>query len=518
MKGVLALLLSATALSFAFSVNGSHQAADLVLENLLAGDYSGKVIYALPVLLSEGHVISSWHDDYTAPFDSWLILVDEMALANWEHPCRWVFVSPDGTMEIIKLNTPPQALERMDVEYTSLPEYDGSEQRQELIDWFEANPRGTDDPENLYAWIISGGANAANNHIRYYGDCQFMYMTLAADYGYLDDNIIVCFADGTNPAPDNSSGGNSNPDFDSDGDTDITYDATLAGVTNGYNDIAAMVGPSDYLIIFTTDHGGSGKVKELDLPVEVYLNLWASQSLDDDVFDGWLDTFGSNCTHVIMEQCFSGGFLEETVPTTGGQPRSFASAANATESSWAGATYPDYDEWCYWWTGAMHGSVPPCGPYPGPLPYDPDINGDSYVDYGEAFDAALAWDSYAVSGQEHPQYDDDPTSCGSSYYLGGIIPVSIEDSYGLVTPGFGLSLAGNPVAGTANVNFTLARAGHVSLIAYDVYGRIVTTLASGDFPAGQHAVAWDIEQAPAGVYIVRLSTGGFAETVRAVKF
>jgi hypothetical protein len=167
----------------------------------------------------------------------------------------------------------------------------------------------------------------------------------------------------------------------------------------------------------------------------------------------------------------------------------------------------------------MHGSVPPGGSYPGgPLPYDPDINGDSYVDYGEAFDAALAWDSYAVSGQEHPQYDDDPTSCGSSYYLGGFIPVSIEDYNGLVVPGFGLTLAGNPVAGTANVNFTLSQAGHISLIAYDVYGRIVTTLASGDFLAGQHAVAWDIEQAPAGVYIVRLSTGGFAETVRAVKF
>jgi hypothetical protein len=410
------------------------------------------------------------------------------------------------------------ALQRMTVEYSDLPEDNGSDNRQQMLDWFVPNPQPVSDPQNLYAWIISGGANQGNNHIRYYGDCQFMYTTLAEDYGYLDDHIIVCFADGTNPAPDNSSGGNSNPDFDNDGDTDITYDATMAGVTNGYNDILGMVGPDDYLIIFTTDHGGPGK-SGTDIAPEVILNLWASQTLNDDIFDGWLDTFGSATTHVVMEQCNSGGFLLETVPTTGGQPRSFASAANAYESSWAGATYPQYDEWCYWWTGAMHGSTPPGGSYPGgALPYDPDINGDSYVDYIEAFNAALAWDSYAVSGQEHPQYDDDPDTCGASYYLGGIIPVSIEDFNGLVAPGFGLSLSGNPITSNASVSFTLSQAGHVELTVFDLSGRSVTTLASGSFEAGLHTVSWDVERSPAGVYIVRLVSGDAIETVRAVRF
>ena len=517
MKAVLVPLLAAVSISFAFSVQSPGEAADLVVSRLLSGDSGGKVVYAMPDMLAGGSALESWHESIQVPFDAWMVLVDDMALANWEHPCRWVFVATDGTMEVLKLQVPPRGLARMSVEYSSLPEDNGDASRQELLDWFIPNPQPVADPEHLYAWIISGGANQGNNHIRDYGDCQFMYMTLQDDYGYPDENIIVCFADGTNPAPDNSSGGNSNPDFDNDGDTDINYDATMAGVTAGYNDILSMVGPDDYLFIFTTDHGGSGK--NVDLPPEVYLNLWNMETLNDDVFDGWLDTFGSGVTHVLMEQCYSGGFSAEVCPTTAGQPRTFGSAANGYESSWAGATYPQYDEWCYWWTGAMHGSTPPGGSYPGgPVPYDPDINGDSYVDFGEAWDAAYAWDAYAQSGQEHPQYDDDPDSCGSDYYLGGIITTSIGEYNGPVAPGFGLSLSGNPVNGSATVTFTLARTGNVELSVFDLSGRTVTTLASGEFEAGAHAVAWDVDSSPAGVYIVRLSSEGDFETVRAVKF
>jgi hypothetical protein len=55
-----------------------------------------------------------------------------------------------------------------------------------------------------------------------------------------------------------------------------------------------------------------------DVYPEVYLNLWNSESLDDDVFDGWLDSINPDAQHVIIEQCYSGGFLAEVIPTTGG--------------------------------------------------------------------------------------------------------------------------------------------------------------------------------------------------------
>ncbi len=516
MKLVLSLLLVVAATGMSARVESPEQAADLVVSELLGGDCVGRIVQYIPEALPAGHGIDGWHDTIDMPFDGYFVLVDDMALANWEHPCRWVFVNPEGRMEIVDMLTPPMALDRMIIEFSDLPVPD-EEEPMDLLEWFTPNPRYTDDPAHTYAWIISGGANQSNNHIRYYGDVQFLYMTLVYDYGYTNDHIVICFADGLNPAPDQSGGLNSNPDLDLDGDTDFDYDATTAGITSGWTDIKAMVGPDDHLLIFTTDHGGSGKLMGYDLPPEATLNLWGS-TWNDDTYDAWIDESDAASMHVVMEQCFSGGFLLETVPTTGGQPRTFASAANGYESSWAGATYPQYDEWCYWWTGAMHGSVPPAGSYPGgALPGDPDLNSDGYVSYGEAFDRSLAWDSYAVSGQEHPQYDDDPTSCGDLYYLGGVIPTSVVED-GIVLPASGnLAIASNPFSGAAVFSFDLAVQAPVDLAVMDLAGRRVATLAGGVMAGGQHSVPWDAE-VPSGVYIVRFTTQDLVETLRVVKF
>ncbi len=514
MKIALCILSILCGASMAVSVTSPEQAAALVCDQLLMDSHVGKVVYYLPALLSEGQAVDTWHDTAVSPFAGYLVLVDDMALANWEHPCRWVFVSLEGVIHVVDMTTPPNSLERLTVYRSDLPVSDGA--GQSLLEWFTPNPMGGNAPENNYAWIISGGANQSNNHERYYGDVQFLYLTLTQDYGYENDHIVICFADGLNPAIDQSGGVNSNPDLDLDGDTDFDYDATTTGVTSGYNDIVSLVGSDDHLFIFTTDHGGSGK-SGLDLPPEATLNLWNS-TLNDDTYDGWIDAIPAASMHVAMEQCYSGGFLAETVPTTGGQPRTFASAANGNESSWAGATYPEYDEWCYWWTGAMHGSVPPAGSYPGgALPGDPDLNSDGFVSYGEAADRALAWDAYAVSGQEHPQYDDDPSSCGDIYYLGGMITTGIEDGSGLTGPGVDLSCSSNPFVGAAAISFELASQTNVTLEVLDLAGRRVATLADGPMAAGSHDVPWQAE-VPTGVYIIRFSSPEATETMRLVKF
>lgn len=515
MKLLLVFVLAVSTVALA-SVSSPGDAAQLVYRELLKGDIVGKQVLAWPEMWNSGQEIQSWHESVRAPYDCYFVMIDDMALANWEHPCRWVFVSPSGEMQVEDMLTPPTGIDKMAVDYSDLPVSTPAQQGQSIPDWFVPNPRQGNDPAHTYAWIISGGYDQYNNHIRYYGDVQFLYMTLEQDYGYTDDHITVCFADGTNPAVDNSSGGNSNPDLDSDGDTDIDFDATMAGVTSGYNQIHSEVGPNDQLLVFTTDHGGSGKYFE-NLPPEVILNLWNAGSLDDDQMKTWLDAINSQSTHVAMEQCYSGGFLAECVP--GAQPRTFASAANGYESSWAGNTYPQYDEWSYWWTGAMHGSVPAGGSYPGgALPGNPDTNGDGYISMGEAAAAALAWDAYASSGQEHPQYDDSPDSCGDLYYLGGPIPSEIVDQDGLVPFAGALSAAANPVFGSALFNFSLAVDCHAELVVLDLAGRRVATLADGDLGAGEHSIAWGADQVPAGVYIVRLSSGNSAETLRVVKF
>lgn len=514
----IALLFLATLAGIsAASVGSPERAAGLVFDELLDSDCSGRTLSYLPEAVYEGQGIESWHETVESPFGGYLVLVDDMALANWEHSCRWVFVGFDGTMSVVEMQTPPSCLERLQVYSSSLPAStpaDGTN----LLEWFTPNPQTpANDPEHTYAWIISGGYDLNNNHIRYYGDVQFLYLTLTQDYGYTNDHIVICFADGTNPAVDNSSGQNSNPDFDLDGDTDIDFDATTAGITSGYNQLMSMVGADDHVFLFTTDHGGSGK-SGLDLPPEAILNLWNGQEWADDTYDALINTIPSLSFNVAMEQCYSGGFLLETIPTTGSQARTFASAANGVESSWAGNTFPQLDEWAYWWIGAMHGSVPAAGSYSaGALPGDPDLNGDGFVSYGEAANRALAWDAYAVSGQEHPQYDDDPDSCGDAYYLGGMIYTGISDESSPVPTAGNLSCSANPLRGSAFIGFDLAVQTEIELSIMDVTGRNVAILASGELAAGHHEIPWNAD-VPAGVYLVRFDSPSTIETLRLVRF
>src|SRR5690606_2664839 len=62
----------------------------------------------------------------------------------------------------------------------------------------------------------------------------------------------------------------------------------------------------------------------------------------------------------------------------------------------------------------------------------------------------------------------------------------------------------NPVAGRAEVPFSVAMAGPVRLALYDALGREVQVLAEGDFSAGEHRVVLEATALPAGVYHLRL--------------
>ena len=64
----------------------------------------------------------------------------------------------------------------------------------------------------------------------------------------------------------------------------------------------------------------------------------------------------------------------------------------------------------------------------------------------------------------------------------------------------------NPVRVRTTLRFSLAQTSDVDLSVFDVTGRMVTTLASGSYAAGSHAVEWSTEGVTAGLYLVRLRT------------
>ncbi len=73
-------------------------------------------------------------------------------------------------------------------------------------------------------------------------------------------------------------------------------------------------------------------------------------------------------------------------------------------------------------------------------------------------------------------------------------------------------VAPNPVRGTAQFRYHLARAETATLAVFDTLGRRVATLASGLHPTGTHTARWDGNKAPAGFYLVRLDTAQGSST------
>jgi hypothetical protein len=71
----------------------------------------------------------------------------------------------------------------------------------------------------------------------------------------------------------------------------------------------------------------------------------------------------------------------------------------------------------------------------------------------------------------------------------------------------------NPFSGSTQIQLNLPSASRVSLMVYDVSGRLVRTLADEVMVAGEHSVEWNGcsangERVAAGVYVVRMDAQG----------
>jgi hypothetical protein len=99
----------------------------------------------------------------------------------------------------------------------------------------------------------------------------------------------------------------------------------------------------------------------------------------------------------------------------------------------------------------------------------------------------------------------------------GDITVGVDDvvpariAFAPITP--------NPAVGEAVMRFDLPREMAIDLVAYDIEGRRVSTLANGAWNAGRHAIHWTTmgdegRPLPNGMYFVRFSAGGYRATQR----
>lgn len=259
-----------------------------------------------------------------------------------------------------------------------------------------------------FALLYSGGISAGSNYQRYWNDLKFMYLTLVNKYGYKPENIQVVYAAG-------------NPE---DSKMPVDYAATNNGLNNAFSDLQSRVGNGDKLFVFTTNHGGGyltsqysqftsyspgnfrgsrdfdGDENDANSIDETMFFYNASDVLEDDEFVKQLDQLNPETMIIVLEPCFSGGFIADLSDND----RIVVSAAVENEFSWS-YTGGAYDAFAYHFTAALNGNDPNGNQV------NADQNNDGEVSILEAFQYANNNDSRP----ESPQYDDngDGTSTGS---------------------------------------------------------------------------------------------------------
>lgn len=91
--------------------------------------------------------------------------------------------------------------------------------------------------------------------------------------------------------------------------------------------------------------------------------------------------------------------------------------------------------------------------------------------------------------------------------------VSLEDD--AVIPDYALNQNyPNPFNPATTVSFQLPAEHHVTISVYDLTGRLVSTLADRRYSSGKHSVTFNAEQLSSGIYIVRMRTENFTQSIK----
>ena len=70
----------------------------------------------------------------------------------------------------------------------------------------------------------------------------------------------------------------------------------------------------------------------------------------------------------------------------------------------------------------------------------------------------------------------------------------------------------NPFNPQTTLRFDLPEAAPVSLVIYDLLGRLVETLIKDDLSPGQYSFVWNATDRPSGLYLAHLNAGSFSQT------
>ncbi|MBZ0314964.1 MAG: hypothetical protein K8L91_00995 [Anaerolineae bacterium] len=304
--------------------------------------------------------------------DTVMVFADDMPLANWAHPCRYLLHDAESgeLYRTVDALFPPY-MDAKETPRTYIPFHQPIKYAD--LAYYPVRPRlelrwpirwG-----NRYAILFSGDSN--NRHTN---DLEFLYRTLRGVYGVPAANIYVLNYDGTL----NYSGG-PQPATTWPGDnTAYQMPVNAAGskteLNNALDDLKKRLKANDSLLIHTNNHGTTSGSESV-------LCCYGADYLASDFAAKLAELPKFRCLIVMMEQCFAGGFNQPIINNSPAGYTSVASAAIATQTSIGGA---HFDPFARDWIAAMAGA----DPYGNTLVSDPDTDNNGTVTAAEAYNYA----------------------------------------------------------------------------------------------------------------------------------
>ena len=348
----------------------------------------------------------------------WLVFADLMPEANWEHPCKYIYVSDnmeggEYTVAVVDSVRPPHSgdFEPMKLSRTT-------RDRMELESSEKAKRAGaarmmksgtlpiysTPFSSKTYAVILSGGLSPADNADRYWNDCSYMYKTLTRNFGLPKENVKVLMSDGKSPGLDRNLNISFSPDLDSspldldgDGECDIDFSASKDTLAMVFDELKNKLTDNDHLLVFVTDHGGYDEYND-----KSYINLWNGERLYPDELASYFNGFNAGYVSFVLGQCYSGGFI----PALKADNHIVMTACAENELSYRCRAFDlNYNEFLYHWISALNRT----DTFGNTLPVSQTLpNGElAPVTLKRAFDYAVEKDAYnkgkTLACVENPQ-------------------------------------------------------------------------------------------------------------------
>jgi hypothetical protein len=304
-----------------------------------------------------------------------LVFADDNPMANYGHDCRYLLYHPENGSLLKAIaarfppyeNKPPETMKafhepvkfNLGCDHFHLPP---------IFPCPIIRPEG-----ERHAILYSGMSN-----MRHLNDLEFCYRTLIDRYAFEPKNIYVCNYDcslDTQDGPGTIWPGDGTPYR-----IQVNQPGNRAGMQAVLGELKHKLKHHDLLFIHTNNHGDNSGGMSFLCEYPSWGVYWSNEFCADLAK---LPHYRSLL--VMMEQCNSGGFNAPVLAASTAHATSIASAAIATQSSYAS---PDgnWDSFARDWIAAQAGH----DPYGAALAFNPDTNIDGAIEATEAYAYAKA--------------------------------------------------------------------------------------------------------------------------------